>query len=151
MPFEIITAEEAAAELGVSVDSGLTRRVAAVHAHLFEGCGRTFERVERTIYPSGWGPNVDYVFLTEAPIFDVLEVRIDSCGLLGPETVVANTPSAIAENFAWKTGNRDFALHYLNGYFPEGEHRVMVRFVGGLWSFTDEDPEHQTGKPPADL
>lgn len=151
MPFEIITVEEAAAELEIASNARLARIVAAVHSDLAKGCGRTFERVERTVYPQGWGRNVNFVFLPEAPIVEVLEVRIDAAGEFGTGSIVADTPETIAANFRWTSSDTDFQLYYLNGCFPEGHHTVMVRYVGGWWSQSDEDAGHATGKPPADL
>ena len=127
MPFEIITAAEAAVELGVSADARLTRIVEAVHADFYEGTGRTFERKARTIYVPGFGRRVDYVFLTEAPIASVAEVRIDASGVLDAATAVTD----VATNFWWEPTDFGFALHYLNGYFPEGPRVAMVTFTAG--------------------
>lgn len=138
MPFEIITDAEAASELGVAVDSRLTRIVAAVHADLYEGTGRTFEKKERTVYLAGFGPRVDYVFLPEAPIESVTEVRIDASGVLGAGTAISD----VAGNFWWESADFGFALHYLNGWFPEGPRVVMVKFTGGYntWATSGGTP-----------
>lgn len=127
MPFEIITDDEAASELGVAVDARLTRIVEAVHADFYEGTGRTFEKKDRTVYLRGYGPHVDFIFLPEAMIHSVAEVRIDATGVLGADTVLSD----LATSIAFETEELKFKLHYLNGYFPEGDRVARVTFNAG--------------------
>lgn len=132
----LILADTAAAELGVSAsDARLLRLVAAITADYLRATGRTFERIERTVYCKGFGPAVDCIYLPEAPIVSVAEVRIDYTGALGPETAVAD----VAAEFWWETGDRGFQLHRRNGWFPECPRVAMVRFTGGYQTTVPTD------------
>src|SRR5688572_5848735 len=127
MSFEIIIAAEAVVELGVSVDIRLTRLVAEVVADFCAGTGRTFEKKERTIYVFGFGSKVDYVFFTEVSVVSIIEVRIDPTGVLGVDIAIDD----VAISFWYEPSDFGFALHYLNGYFPEGPRVAMVKFIVG--------------------
>lgn len=125
---DLITAQVAASELGVSSsDARLLRLVAVIQADFRRATGRTFELIERTVYCRGFGRNVNFVYLPEAPIASVDEVRIDSTGALDAGTAVAD----IAAEFWWETSDRGFRLFRRNGWFEEGPRVAMVRFTAG--------------------
>jgi hypothetical protein len=125
---DLITAAAAAAELNVSsTDARLVRIVAAVQADFRRATGgRSFKAAERTVYVRGFGPAVDFVYLPEAPITAVAEVRIDACGELAVDTAILDLTQ-----FWFERDDCDFRLHYRGSYFPEGPRTVMVRFTGG--------------------
>lgn len=142
---DLITDTEVAALLEIAVNARLTDAVAATQAEFISRTGRSFERIERTVYPYSFGG--DALFLPEAPIHEVLEVRFG-------DTVIADSPARIAEMFRWITTDgtpNAFRLNFLKGRFPSDSHAVMVRFVAGYWSVTDSNPDHASGKPPSDM
>jgi hypothetical protein len=142
---ELITTSEVATLLGVTADANLTRIVAAVQEDFRRATGRTFERVERTEYVQGFGPRIDYVFLREAPIAEVTEVRLDSSGVLGAETAVDDLTAFVFDSTA-----DDFRLTYIAGYFAEGRRVARVTYTAGYYSHDDPDAEN-VPKLPQDL
>lgn len=143
MPFEFIVDADVSGFLGVSVDATLTRLVKVVQQDFMRACGRTFERKERTVYLQGFGPQVDFLFLPEAPIASVAEIRIDASGVLGASTAVTNLSDFV---FSASTDEENFKLQYLGGYFPEGPRVAMVRFTAGYNTNGGSAPT-----PPEDL
>jgi hypothetical protein len=142
----IILDSDVATLLSVAVDATLTRLVKAVHADFRKACGRTFERKERTVYVPGYGPHVDYVFLPEAPIWSLAELRIDATGVLGADTAVDDLTDFA---FTGSADEEDFKLLYLGGYFPEGSRVVMARFTAGYHDI--ESADVAAVKPPEDM
>jgi hypothetical protein len=125
---DLITVATAASELDVAADDArLVRIVAAIQADFVRKTGRTFDLAERSVYCRGFGQNVDFIYLPEAPIVSVSEIRIDCSGALGQDTAVDD----IAAEFWWDTNDHGFQLHRRNGWFPEGSRVAMVRFEGG--------------------
>jgi hypothetical protein len=143
---DIIIDSDVATLLSVTADATLTRLVKAVQADFRRACGRTFERKERTVYVPGFGPNVDFVFLPEAPVWSLAELRIDETGVLGADTAVDDLSDFA---FTGSADEEDFRLRYLNGYFPEGPRVVMAKFTAGYHDIASADAN--AVKPPDDM
>ncbi len=140
MPFQLITDDEVAAALGVSVDAQVTRIRFAVEQWAKRLTGREFERKSRTVYLPGYG--LDYVFLPEAPIWTVTEVRVDSTGKLDAPTALTDLTQLF-----FNTGKEDFRLWRRDGYFPEGPRTVMVIFEAGYYQTGDAAAGHEIWTP----
>lgn len=143
---DIIVDADVATLLSVTADATLTRLVKVVHADFRRACGRTFERKERTVYLRGFGPNVDFVFLPEAPVWSLAELRIDETGVLGTDTAVDDLADFA---FAGSADEENFKLRYLGGYFPEGPRVVMAKFTAGYHDIASVDAA--AVKPPEDM
>lgn len=132
--FDLIRDYEVAAALSTTANENVQRITAAVNKWVKRVCGRAFERVERTVAVEGYG--VNYIFLPEAPIIEVAEVRIDCAGVFGLESIVSDV-----SRFVFDSSREDFRLRWLDGIFPESPRAAQVKFTGG----------HVGGAIPGDL
>jgi hypothetical protein len=146
MAFDFITDTAVAALLGVPVDASLSRFTAAVQSDFAKDCGRRdeFERKERTVYAEGFGPRVDFVYVPIAPIWSLIEVRIDAAG--------AFTADPLDLSLFWfESKDTDFKIHYRGGWFPEGRRVAKLRLVGGYHPVTDTSSPAEEERVPTDL
>jgi hypothetical protein len=124
----IVTPEEAAyflAGAGANdADPTFRRIVFAVNKEVEESCGRQFTKEARTEVVRGWGKDV--IFLREAPIITLTEVRIDWTGEFPSSSAVADLT-----RFKFSGEPGDHRLFYLDGIFPEGPRTVRVTYTGG--------------------
>ena len=145
MGIVLIKDTEVATTLGIAVDATLTRIVGAVDRWAKDYCGRTFERKSRSIYVRGWGN--DTLWLREAPIFGITEVRIDPFGVLDPSSAIADLTQFWFNPIVEEDDDR---LHYLIGWFPEGNRTSYVTFDAGYYQFDDGTSGHDI-KVPEDI
>jgi hypothetical protein len=131
----LVTPEEAASFIGGEAnaqDPTLVRLTAAVCSAVQKSCGRFFEYAERTDYVRGFG--LDYVFLTDAPIAEIVEVRIDPTGLFAGGTVPI-------DQFFFRPGEDDRRLWWRNGKFPEADIVARVTRRAGYQVTGDTQPQ----------
>ncbi len=126
-----------AAELETQAnDPRLVRRVAAVQSDFKQATGRSdittgdatlsaFERGQRTILCRGFGQYVDYIYVTEAPLVSVDEIRYDPSGVFADDTIVD------LSEFWWETNDCKFQIHWRNRFFCEGSGVARVTFTAG--------------------
>ena len=130
MSFYLIKDTEVAELAGVEVNGQLERVTNSVVSEFLRGTGRTFERRERTVVFPGW--NTDYIFLSEAPIDSIAEVRIDCTGEFDDDTIISDLSL-----FSFETDDAkrelDFRIFYRGGYFPEAPRAVRVKFTAGYY------------------
>lgn len=142
MTFQLIKDTEVADLAGVGVDPQIERVTKAVCDEVLRSTARTFERKSRSVVVRTW-PR-DYLFLPEAPIFAVTDVRFDLAGLFADGT------SQDLSRFSFNTDDQEYRLFYNGGCFPEGSRVVRVTFDAGYYAPDDNASGHDV-KVPEDL
>jgi hypothetical protein len=145
MTDRIVTVEEVAQILGdvPPDDANLTRLVDAVCAEASRYChplGRNFfYAVDRVDVVRGWGQ--DRVFLPNAPIMTLTEVRVDSSREFGDSTIIP------ISQFVIHAGYEDPRIWWPGYCFPDGVGTVQVKWTGGYYPGGDVDPAHLPHMP----
>lgn len=146
MTDRIVTADDVATFLGNGADAAdpsLLRLTDAVCAEVQRYCARKFLYVaDRAEIVRGWGD--DRIFLADAPIAVLTEVRVDSNRLFGADTIIPTS------QFAVSAGYDDPRIWWPGNSFPDGNGVVKVTWSGGYYPTADTDPAHLP-KMPEDL
>lgn len=140
----LIKDTEVAALLNVPLDAQITNATNAVNADVLRGTARTFERKSRVVTLAGYG--LDYLFLPEAPIFSVTEVRIDASGKFDDSSIISDLTQFHFET-SEESRDFDFRLFWSGGYFPEGPRTSRITLDCGYYPADDPNESHQPRVP----
>jgi hypothetical protein len=133
----LVTVADVGALLGIadpSADALLNLVVPAMDRWVKSRCGRTFEHGAFVEFVAGYGDG--RIYLRESPIAAVTEVRVDSRGVFGAETIIDPT------NFVFDSTRDDARLFYIDNCFPEGPRTVKVSYTAGYYAYGDTTGGH---------
>lgn len=146
----LITAVEVADTLGglSPTDTQLVSIVADTDSWIKRKLGRNFERMTYTEVVRGEGH--PYVYLTESPIRELVEVRIDPYGVFGDETIISDMtqfafdpdPNHDSSKLSWSgIWSVDVPSYVSSGWrpFTESSRAAQVTHKAGWWAADNPD------------
>lgn len=145
MTDRLVTPDEVASLIGNidASDANLVRLTDAVCAEAVRYCARKFfYGTDRVEICRGYGD--DRIFLSDSPIAQLTEVRVDANRVFGDDTIVT------ISQFMVSAGYDDPRIWWPGNLFPDGNGVVQVKWSGGYYPTADSDPLH-VPKVPEDL